>query len=217
MKHRNIETVLSRHRLKAVVTMDEATDAADLGTILLENGIGCIELTLRTDQALPALRAIKSKVPDLVVGAGTVIFPEQVTQVKEAGADFAVAPGVNPAVIEEAEQQSLPFAPGVSTPTDIEAAVSFGYRVLKFFPAEPMGGVSYLSALAQPYMHLGLQFVPLGGINEGNLRQYLENSSVLTVGGSWIAPRKAISKKDWTMIANNSSEAMRIVREIDTK
>ncbi|MEC7407220.1 MAG: keto-deoxy-phosphogluconate aldolase, partial [Planctomycetota bacterium] len=121
--------------------------------------------------------------------------------------------GLNPTVVEHAQKVGLPFAPGVATPSEIERAVELGCRELKFFPAEPIGGIQYLRSMAAPYSHLGLQFIPLGGINASRLGSYLDDPSVLAVGGSWLAPRQIIQKKDWSTVIDHATESRRIVKE----
>ena len=150
----------------------------------------------------------------MLVGAGTVLTTEQVDAVAEAGAAFAVAPGLNPKVVERAKKHGLPFAPGVVTPTELERAVELGCRELKFFPAEPSGGVRYLRTMAAPYAHLGLQFLPLGGIDSSNMSAYLYDESVPAVGGSWLAPRKLIRNENWSAVIDHATEARRIVQEM---
>ena len=170
-----------------------------------------MELTLRTPAALDALRAIAAEVPELLAGAGTVLTPGQVRDVVAAGAAFGVAPGTNPKVIAAARQEGLFFMPGVATPSDIEVAVEHDCRALKFFPAEACGGLAYLKNMAAPYAHLGLRFVPLGGISTGNVRGYLQDELILAVGGSWIAPRERIAAGDWSAITQTAREAMACV------
>ena len=173
-----------------------------------------IELTLRTDVALDAIREIKAGVPGMTVGAGTLIFPEQVQAVVDAGADFGVAPGFLLSVAEAAVDAGLPFAPGIAVPSDVEGALSIGFRVLKFYPAEPMGGLRYLTAMSAPYAHLGLRFVPLGGVNMLNLESYLSSPLVGAVGGSWIASRELINAADWRQIETNAREATALAARI---
>lgn len=194
----------------AVLVVDEAADAVPLARTLLEGGISAMELTLRTPAALDALRMILAQVPEMTAGVGTVLTREQVRGVKAAGAAFGVAPGLNRNVMDEAEKQNLPFAPGIATPSDIEAALEFDCRVMKFFPAEPSGGLAYLESIAAPYQHLGLRFIPLGGLNEANLHHWLASPLVCSVGGSWIAPRKLIQEKNWAEIRKRAEAAAAI-------
>jgi len=195
----------------AVLMVDDAADAVHLAKALLAGGINAMELTLRTDAAMEALVAIRQSVPDMVIGVGTILTPDQVQQVESAGAAFGVSPGVNPHVIEAARECGLPFAPGIVTPSDIEAALSLGCRRLKFFPAEHSGGLPYLRSIAAPYHHLGLKYIPLGGMNTNNLAEYLSDPLIAAVGGSWLAPRDAVANKDWATIENIAREARNAV------
>ncbi len=196
----DLNGLLAGHSVIAVLVIDQIEDAVPLAETLLEGGITAMELTLRTPIALDALHAIRDNVPEMLAGVGTVLTRGQVQQVKSAGAAFAVAPGMNRNVLDEAVKQNLPFAPGVVTPSDIESALEFDCRVMKFFPAVPSGGLGYLNSMTAPYNHLGLQFIPLGGLNENNVQEWLESPLVCAVGGSWIAPRELIQAKDWAEI-----------------
>ncbi len=142
---------LHRAGVIAVLVIDDADDAVPLARALITGGVDCIELTLRTPIAIDAMKRIRVEVPEMFVGAGTVLTPEQVNEVKAAGAAFGVAPGMNPRVVAEARRIGLPFAPGICTPTDIELALEQDCRLLKFFPSEPSGGLAYLRSIAAPY------------------------------------------------------------------
>jgi 2-dehydro-3-deoxyphosphogluconate aldolase / (4S)-4-hydroxy-2-oxoglutarate aldolase len=204
---------LGRAGIVAVLVIDREEDAVPLARALIEGGVDVIELTLRTDAALGALRAIRKHVPEMVAGAGTVLTPAQVAQVAEAGGAFGVSPGVNRRVLEAAAEAGLPFAPGVATPSDIEAALESGCRILKFFPCEPSGGLPFLKAMAAPYAHLGLKFIPLGGVNAKNMAAYLADPLVGALGGSWLAPRETIRSGHWQAITDLAAEASAIVRK----
>jgi 2-dehydro-3-deoxyphosphogluconate aldolase/(4S)-4-hydroxy-2-oxoglutarate aldolase len=169
-------------KIIAVVVIDDANDATPLAEALLAGGISAIELTLRTPTAF-------------------------VDKAVAAGAAFAVAPGFNPNIVRAAKSAGLAFAPGIVTPSDIEGAAELGCNLLKFFPAEPSGGVAYLNSMSAPYAHLGLEYIPLGGLDEGNFTRYLSLKNVPAVGGSWIAPRDLIQKKDWATITENAQRA----------
>jgi 2-dehydro-3-deoxyphosphogluconate aldolase/(4S)-4-hydroxy-2-oxoglutarate aldolase len=206
--------MIGQNPVIAVLVVDEAADAVPLARTLMEGGISAMELTLRTPAALDALRRIREQVPEMTAGVGTVLTREQVREVKAAGAAFGVAPGLNRNVLDEAAKQNLPFAPGIATPSDIEAALECGCRVMKFFPAEPSGGLSYLESMAAPYQHLGLLFIPLGGLNEASLHNWLASPLVCSVGGSWIAPRKLIQDKNWAEIRKRAEAAAAIAVEV---
>jgi len=198
----------------AVLVVDQAGDAVALAKTLVEAGVDIMELTLRTPAALEALQLVRKEVPQMICGIGTVLTPDQVKQVVEAGAAFGVAPGMNRRVVEQALRAGLPFAPGIATPSDIEMALEYGCRILKFFPAESCGGMPYLKNMAAPYMHLGLRFMPLGGINAGNMKAYLVDPMVIALGGSWVAPRDLIQRRDWKTIHKNAQEAREIVQQV---
>lgn len=195
-------------RIIAVVVIDDPEKAVPLANTLLESGIKAIELTLRTPAAFEALKRIRSECPEMTAGLGTVLFTEQVQQAVDGGAAFAVAPGLNPTIVKAAVSAGLPFAPGITTPSEVETAVALGCRLLKFFPAEPSGGLPYLKSINAPYAHLGLEYIPLGGLNENNFINYLKLDCVPAVGGSWIAPRDQIAAGDWTAIAATAKSAV---------
>lgn len=205
---------IDRSGVIAVLVIDKVEHGPPLAEALLAGGVDAMELTLRTPAAIDALRAIRRDVLSMLAGIGTILTPEQVEQVVEAGAAFGVAPGFNRRVVERARTLGLPFAPGVTTASEIEAAVELGCRELKFFPAEPSGGMAYLSSMSAPYAHLGLRFVPLGGLNAKNMAGYLANPAVLAIGGSWIAPRKLIQQQDWSAISANAAQARRVIDEL---
>ncbi len=196
-------------RIISVLVIDREEDAVPLARALLAGGVDAMELTLRTPAAIGALRAIKQNMPGMLAGIGTILTPEQVDAVVDAGAAFGVSPGTNPRVLTRARERGLPFAPGIATPSDVEHALEFGCRLLKFFPAESLGGLKYLKDMAAPYLHLGVKFIPLGGVNTGNLKTYLADPLIAAVGGSWLAPREVIKKQDWAAITRTATEAKR--------
>jgi len=198
---------LERSGVVAVLIIDDADHAVPLAKALLAGGVDAMELTLRTDAAIDALKQIRQHVPDMLAGIGTVLNTQQVDEVAAAGVHFAVSPGFNRSVVHHAQQIGLPFAPGVMTPSDIEAALELGCRELKFFPAVPSGGLKMLDSLRAPYAHLGVRFVPLGGVNAANMSDWLNNPGVLAVGGSWLTPRDAIQSQDWGRITQLAAEA----------
>jgi 2-dehydro-3-deoxyphosphogluconate aldolase/(4S)-4-hydroxy-2-oxoglutarate aldolase len=209
----SLQTRLHRSGVVAVLIIEDADDAVPLVRALFQGGVDAIELTLRTPTALESLARIRREVPEILLGAGTILSPRQAAEALEAGADFGVAPGLNPRVVDEANRIGLPFAPGVCTPTDIELAVEKGCHALKLFPSEQSGGLPYLRAVAAPFAHLGVRFIPLGGITPGNAPVYLREPSVLALGGSWLAPRDLIKEKAWPSLTALASEASAIVRE----
>ena len=208
---------IERCGVVAVLVIDNFRDATSVGRALLAGGVDAMEITLRTPVALDALRAIRDEFPEMLAGVGTILTTDQVEQVAAAGAAFGVAPGTNPRVIRAAQDAGLPFAPGIVTPSDVEIALELGCRELKFFPAEASGGVRYLKSLAAPYLHLGVRFVPLGGVSAANAGTYLAEPSILAVGGSWLASRQLIQQQDWSSITENAQQAARIVQQAGRK
>lgn len=201
---------LRQLRLVPVIVIDDPADALPLAEALVEGGLPCAEVTFRTAAAGEAIRRIADEHPDLVLGAGTVLTREQAAEARAAGAQFIVAPGFNPVVVDYCLEHSIPVYPGVCTPTEIEAAMLKGLRVLKFFPAEAAGGPPFLKAISAPYS--GVEFIPTGGITLENLPAYLSNPSVVACGGSWLAPQGWIREKAFDRIREAAREAMRVVR-----
>lgn len=195
-----------------VVVLDHADDAAPLAQALIDGGLPCAEVTFRTDAAAEAIEIMSRRFPELMVGAGTVLSVEQVDSAVQAGARFIVTPGLNPEVVKHCIHNNIPVCPGICTPTEIERALSLGIDIVKFFPAEPIGGISYLKAIAAPYT--GVKFVPTGGINAENVRDYLGNARVLACGGSWMVKKELINAGNFTKIKEMAREAAEIVREI---
>ena len=195
-------------RVIATVTVQDVEDAKPLADALLAGGINTIEITMRTPAALQAMKIIAENYSEMLVMAGTVISSLQVRQVQDAGAICAVAPGMNARVLQAAIEAELPFAPGVATPSEIEEALEFDCDILKFFPAEPMGGLKYLKSMQAPYAHLDLQFIPLGGLTAENAEDYLREDIILAVGGSWIANASAINSGDWVGITQRANAVM---------
>lgn len=213
----SIVTKIDDAGIIAVLIVDELKHAVPLAEALLKGGVDTIELTLRTPVALDAAKIIKKEIPGITLGFGTVLTTEQVKAVVDVGADFAVAPGCNPKIIAEAKKQGLSFAPGVMTPTDIEMAIEQGCRILKFFPAKTSGGIKHLESMVAPYQYLGLQFIPLGGVNMENAESYLESPLVTAVGGSWVAKRNLIQNEDWDTITQNAKEIRTLISQIKNK
>ena len=207
-------THLHRTGIIAVLMIDDAEDAVPAARALLAGGVDCMELTLRTPVAMEALRRIRAEVPEIIAGVGTILTPQQARDVKAADASFGVSPGMNPRVVAEAVQIGLPFAPGICTPSDIEQALEHGCKLLKFFPAEPCGGLSYLKNIAAPYAHLGLRYEPLGGVDQNNAGSYLSDPLIHAVGGSWLASRQALQSKAWDEITANARAASQLVTQL---
>lgn len=203
-----IVSELEKRGILAVLEINDADNAVPAAKALVRGGITAIELALRTDAAEASIEAISRNVPEMLIGIGTVIKSGQSSRVKRLGAHFAVSPGFNPKIVKEAQEASLPFAPGIATASELEGAIELGCDVLKLFPAEPLGGMKYLDSMAGPYNYLGLKFIPLGGINIENLSAWAGNKKVLAIGGTWIAKKELIQNKNWKLIEENARAAM---------
>lgn len=201
---------LSQEKIIPVVKINDAAKAPDLARALLAGGLSVIELTFRSAAAEDAIRAVSREAPELAVCAGTVLTVEQAEKALAAGATAIVSPGTNEDVVRWCLSRGVPVIPGVATPTEAEACIRLGLSVLKLFPAETVGGVGMLKALAGPYSYL--RFMPTGGINTKNLPDYLALSNVLCCGGSWIAPEKLIDAGDFAKITELAREAAALAR-----
>jgi len=193
----NVFDQIGRLKLIPVVSIDNAEDAGPLGDALSAGRLPIVEVTFRTSAAESAIRTLCSR-GDLLVGAGTVLSVEMAQRARDAGATFAVSPGLNPKVVEWCLKNSLPIIPGAVTATEIEAALELGIKVVKFFPSEPMGGIKAMQLLGGPYPMI--RFVPTGGVGPDNLQSYLRTSNVLACGGSWMAPRDMIKSQEFGKI-----------------
>ena len=194
-----------------VIAIDSVAHALPLADALLAGGLPVVEITFRTSAAAEVIRLLAKERPALIVGAGTVLTPETVKIAVDAGARFAVAPGLNPRVVQAAKELNLPFVPGIANPSDIEAGLELGCKLLKFFPAEALGGTRLLSALSAPYKHTGVRFMPTGGASPANLESYLKLDTVAAVGGTWIAKKEDMAEGKWEMIAQRCREACALV------
>ena len=200
-----------RSRLVAVLAIERAEDTPYVASALLEGGVRAIELVLRTDAAFAALEILlRDYREQFLIGAGTVLCARQLETVAAMNAHYAVAPGFQPDLVARARELGLIFFPGVMSPSDIEGSLKFNLKLLKFFPAEAAGGLGYLQSIHAPYAHLGLQYMPLGGIGPRNLAAYVRSPLVAGVGGSWLASKTLIAQKDWPQITRNAKQAMQI-------
>ncbi|MCD7775893.1 MAG: bifunctional 4-hydroxy-2-oxoglutarate aldolase/2-dehydro-3-deoxy-phosphogluconate aldolase [Firmicutes bacterium] len=203
---------LSEIGIVPVIKIDDANDAAPLAHALSDGGIPAAEVTFRTSCASSAIIAMREACPDMIVGAGTVVTVAQADEAIAAGAQFIVSPGFDPAVVRYCISRSMPVLPGCVTPTEIMAAMNIGLDVVKFFPASDFGGVKTIKALSAPFGQM--KFVPTGGVNENNLEEYLSQSSVLFVGGSYMATGAMISSHDWQSVASKSRAAADVVARV---
>lgn len=205
---------ISRFAVVPVIALDDAAAALPLADALLEGGLPVAEITFRTEAARDTIAAIAAERPELLVGAGTVLTEAQVDQCLEIGAKFALAPGIDAAVVAHAMQKGLPFAPGIMTPSDLQVALRLGCGMVKFFPAMPAGGPNMLKNIAAPYLHTGIGFNPTGGVTLDNLGDWLALPEVRAVGGTWIATRKDIAEGNWAKITANAKAAVARVKEL---
>jgi 2-dehydro-3-deoxyphosphogluconate aldolase/(4S)-4-hydroxy-2-oxoglutarate aldolase len=203
---------LGRLGVVPVVKIERAEDAFELGRALLAGGLPCAEITFRTAAAEEAIRRISSSLPEIIVGAGTVLKVDQASKAVSAGAQFIVAPGFNQKVVDWCLQNEIPVTPGVMTPTEIDMALDRGLNILKFFPAEAIGGIAVLKAISAPYG--GVKFIPTGGINRNNLADYLALPSVHCCGGSWLVKANLISAGKFDEITELARDAMSVVRQV---
>jgi 2-dehydro-3-deoxyphosphogluconate aldolase/(4S)-4-hydroxy-2-oxoglutarate aldolase len=193
-----------------VIVIDKAEDAVPLAEALFTSGLDVMEITLRTPAAAAAIGDVRKAFPSMFVGAGTILDENQLQQAIDAGARFGVAPGLNEVVVAKALALKWPFVPGVMTPSDVEHGLALGCKLQKFFPAEAAGGVKMLQAFTGPFAATGVKFIPLGGVNVGNAREYLALPIVAAIGGSWMVDRKLIADKNWKAIRELTTEAVRI-------
>jgi 2-dehydro-3-deoxyphosphogluconate aldolase/(4S)-4-hydroxy-2-oxoglutarate aldolase len=212
----NAESFL-KQRLLCITVVDRPEDAIPLAEALLAGGLKVMEITFRTAAAAESIQRIRQRLPEMSIGAGTLLSPEQVQEAIDVGAQFGVSPGLNEAVLNAARERDLPFFPGVMTPTEVDRALNLGWKYLKFFPAEPAGGAAMLKALAAPFAHTGVKFVPTGGISAATLPNYLAIPQVTAVAGSWMGERKLILEKAWSKITALTAKALRVVAQTQTK
>ena len=195
-----------------VIVIEDAKDAVPLAKALLEGGLPCAEVTFRTAAARDAIARIREEVPEVLLGGGTVLSCEMAEAAMNAGAQFLVSPGLNPEVVSFCIDRGYPITPGVVTPGEIEKALSFGLTNLKFFPAEPSGGLTMIKALSAVYRNV--KFMPTGGISAQNLAAYLQNPAILACGGSWMAPKGLVAEGNFDAIREKAAEAAEIVRSV---
>ncbi|MBB6054911.1 bifunctional 4-hydroxy-2-oxoglutarate aldolase/2-dehydro-3-deoxy-phosphogluconate aldolase [Tolumonas osonensis] len=198
--------------LVPVMVIDDLNQAVPMTQALAAGGITVYEVTLRTPAALQAIKAIREALPDALVGAGTVLNPQQYDAAVEAGAQFVISPGCTTELLAHAKQRTVPLIPGVATPSEIMTAYSMGYDHLKFFPAEANGGAPALKAISAPLPQI--KFCPTGGISPKNVHEYLALSCVGTVGGSWMLPADALKQGDWQRVTQLSKEAVELVKSL---
>lgn len=195
-----------------VVVLDDAKDAAPLAKALMEGGLPCAEVTFRTAAAADVIKNMTEAYPEILVGAGTVLTTEQVDRAVAAGAKFIVSPGLNPEVVRYCLDKDIPVTPGTQTPSEMEQAMALGLDFVKFFPAEPAGGLKMIKAIAAPYVNVN--FMPTGGISASNVREYLGYNRIVACGGSWMVKKDLVAAGDFAKITEMVREAADIVKEI---
>lgn len=195
-----------------VVVLDDTAKALTTANALLAGGVSVMEITFRTAAAADSIKAVSENCPEMLVGAGTVVTLDQCKQALECGAKFIVSPGFDPEVVSWCVERNIPITPGCVTPTEIMAAMKLGLNVVKFFPAGVYGGLKAMKALSAPFG--GIKFIPTGGVDAKNLKEYLEAPFVHAVGGSWPCPKKEIAAGNFDAVTALCREASEIVREV---
>lgn len=207
----NVLTQIEKTGIIPVVVIERAEDAKPLARALINGGLPCAEVTFRTAAAEESIRIMKAEFPEMLIGAGTVLTTEQVDRAVAAGASFIVSPGTNPKVVRYCKEKDIPIVPGVCTPTEVEAALELGLDTLKFFPAEPAGGLKMIKAMAAPYT--AVRFMPTGGISAENVESYLSYNRVIACGGSWMVKGDLIKEGRFDEIEMLTREAAELVKK----
>jgi 2-dehydro-3-deoxyphosphogluconate aldolase/(4S)-4-hydroxy-2-oxoglutarate aldolase len=207
MKNGLLNTTL-RQKILPAVTFSSTDDALPVAEAMLKGGLHVMEVTFRTGAAAEAISIIRKNLPEIYIGAGTLLSVIQLKQAMDAGAQFGLAPGFNRSVCKNALNNKFPFIPGVMTPSEIELAAEMGFGILKLFPAALLDGVHFLKALQDPYQTLETKFIPMGGVSVNNMNEYLQLKNVIAVGGSWLATRELIAAKKFDKITELVKEAL---------
>ncbi|MCT8354337.1 bifunctional 4-hydroxy-2-oxoglutarate aldolase/2-dehydro-3-deoxy-phosphogluconate aldolase [Photorhabdus kayaii] len=200
---------LRQLKIVPVIAIDRAEDIIPLGKALADNGLPVAEITFRSAAAAEAIRLLREAQPSMLIGAGTVLNRDQVVAAKQAGADFMVSPGFNPNTVKACLQLNIPIIPGVNNPSAIEGAMELGLKLLKFFPAEPSGGLPMIKAILAPYTEL--QIMPTGGVGPNNIRDYLAVPRIVACGGSWMVSQALVESRNWQEIGRLTREAVDLV------
>jgi len=213
----SVMSTIRQHGVIPVIAVESVDDALPLADALIEGGLPIAEITFRTAAAADVIAILAKERPELLVGAGTVLTLDNLNAAINCGAAFGVAPGTNPEIICEAFDAEWPFVPGVATPSDVEGGLSLGCQTLKFFPAGAMGGPAMLKALAGPYKHTGVDFVPTGGVSLDNLTDYLDLDVVAACGGTWLAKADDLKAGAFDVIRDRCRQAVQLVQQIRGK
>ena len=206
---------LSLVGLVPVIKVEDAADAVPLCRALANGGLPVAEITFRSDAAEEAIRRVHDELPEVILGAGTVLTTEQVDRAVAAGASYIVSPGINPVIVKYCQEKGVPIVPGTANPSNVETALELGLKTVKFFPAEAVGGLKVIKAMSAPYGDV--TFLPTGGINEKNVGDYLAFPKIVAVGGSWMAPNDAIAAKDWDRIEALARSAVELVLGLELR
>ena len=206
---------LSRAGIVPVIKVEDANDAVPLCNALANGGLPVAEITFRSAAAEEAIRRVHEELPDVMLGAGTVLTADQVDRAVAAGAAYIVSPGLNPDVVKHCLNRGIPVVPGCANPSDIEVALSLGLQTVKFFPAEALGGLNLIKAMSAPYGQV--HFLPTGGIGEHNLLEYLSFDKVVACGGSWMVDQKALAAKDWSRIETLTRNAVTLMLGLEVR
>ena len=210
----DVTAKLSQIKIVPVLVLNDLESGLKMCELLAECGLPAAEITFRTSAAESIIREAAKRFPELYLGAGTILNTADLARAFDAGAKFAVAPGFNPTVVKNAVENNYAFAPGVCTPSEIEQAVELGCKFLKFFPAEAAGGVTMLKSLIAPYKHMGVRFMPTGGVTTENVKNYLALKEVAAVGGTWLGKADLIAAGEWEKIADTVRAASEMVKAL---
>ncbi len=212
-KCEEVASALKNIKVIPVLVLHDLKSGIKICEILSKNGLPAAEITFRTSAAESIIKEVTRRFPDLYVGAGTILNKVDLKRAFDAGAKFAVAPGFNPTVVKAAVEAGYPFAPGICSPSELEQAHELGCSLFKFFPAEAAGGVKMLKSIIAPYRHLGVGFLPTGGITTENMKSYLAVSEVVAVGGTWLGKAADIEAENWDVIEKTVKETVALVKE----
>ena len=211
MTNKELEERFYKIGVIPVIALDDAKDASPMGDALMKGGLPAAEVTFRTSAAVNTIKTLKKEFPEMLVGAGTVLTTEQADRAIDAGAEFIVAPGLNPKVVKHVLDKGYPMSPGIATATEIEAALDLGLTFVKFFPAEANGGLPMIKALAGPYTNV--KYMPTGGVNAKNLADYLSYDKIVCCGGTWVVKKDLVSEGKFSDIEKMAKEAADIVKQ----
>lgn len=209
---RVVVDALAANKIVPVLILNSVDDGLKMCETLVENGLPVAEVTFRTEAASQIIKEAGKRFPELFLGAGTVLNVDNLHRAIDSGAKFAVAPGLNPKVVTEAMKEDFPFAPGICTPSEIEQALDLGCTFIKFFPAEPAGGVKYIQSIVAPYKHLGIRVMPTGGITPAIVPDYLAVKEIIAIGGSWLGKAADITAGNWEKIAQGVRDAVKLAQ-----